>query len=77
MTTTTATPAEIKVGDHVYEQVGARNWATFEVESVEMGVTRTGRIIWTCYGYRKVNAGVCGPDCFSLVEGETVEVISA
>ena len=76
MTTTTTAPADIKAGDRVYEQVGASNFATFEVESAEMGVTRTGRVIWTYHGYRNVNAGVSGPNCFSLVEGETVEVIT-
>jgi hypothetical protein len=76
MTTATATPTDIKPGDRVYETVGYSNFAIFEVESVQMGVTRTGRIIWTFDGYRKVNAGVCGPNQFSLVEGETVEVLA-
>ena len=76
MTTTTATAADIKPGDRVYEVVGYSNFAIFEVESVQMGVTRSGRIVWTFDGYRKVNAGVCGPDRFSLLEGDTVKVLA-
>jgi hypothetical protein len=76
MTTTTATASDIKPGDRVYETVGARNYSIFEVESVQMSVTRSGCIVWTFDGYNMVNAGICGPSQFSLLEGDTVQVIA-
>jgi hypothetical protein len=76
MTTTTATATDIKVGDRILDNVGASNFAIFEVESVQLNVTRSGRAVWTFDGYRSVNAGRSGPDRFSLLDGDTVEVIA-
>ena len=76
MTTNTATATDIKPGDRILDTVGSSNFAIFEVEAVQMGVTHSGRIVWTFDGYRNVNAGRSGPDRFSLLEGDTVEVIA-
>ena len=76
MTTATATPAaHIKVGDRVRFEVGATNFATFEVEEVQMFAAADGTIVWTFEGYRSVNGGISGPSEFSLVDGDTAQVI--
>jgi hypothetical protein len=73
MTKTTET---IRPGDVLRIEVGARNFGHFEVETIRINTTHSGRKVWTFDGYRNVRSGISGPYLISMVEGETVEVIA-
>jgi methyl coenzyme M reductase subunit C len=68
-----ATASEIKVGDVVNFAIGkARRAIPFTVEEITSGVSRSGRVVTTLYGTRSGSVSTC----FSLLDGDTVELLA-
>lgn len=77
MTSIEKAASEISVGDVALISIGNGKVHRFRIDSTRTNRTSTGKPVYTFYSDEYLPIGMTGPCAFTLLDGDTVEIIAA